>query len=154
VRNKLNIFTKGGDRLSYCFLYWAGGDIEMNKDQLIEKIHDDYSEKIYCGRLLDHVESYIRNYFHVVNEGIEKVRKYIAQEVAIEFDDRNSIASMRIKESSITFYRRQDKIDVAIVRNGNRQDDQIEVLVHVCKSRMYNKSIQEAMEDYMTSAFQ
>jgi hypothetical protein len=132
----------------------AGGDIEMNKDQLIEKIHYDYSEKIYFGRLLDHVESYIRNYFQVVNEGIEKVRKYIGQEVAIEFDDRNAIASMRIKENSITFYRRQDQIDVAIVRNGNRQDDQMEVIVNVCKSRMFNESIQEAMEEYMTLAFQ
>ena len=93
----------------------------MNKDQLIEKIHDDYSEKIYFGKLLDHVEIYIRNYFQVVNEGIEKVKRYIGQEVSVEFDDRNAIASMRIKESSIAFYRRQDRIDVAIIRNGNRR---------------------------------
>jgi len=125
----------------------------MNKNQLIEKIHDDYSEKIYFGKLLDHVEIYIRNYFQAVNEGIEKVKRYIGQEVSVEFDDRNAIASMRIKDSSITFYRRQDRIDVAIIRNGNRQDDQIEVLVNVCKSRLYNKSIQEAMEQYMTLAF-
>jgi hypothetical protein len=142
-RIELNIVTKE-----------AGGDIEMNKDQLINKIHEDFSEKVYIGKLLDQVEDYIRNYLKVVNQGIEKIRKYLGQEVEIEFDDRNAIAHIRIKESSIHFYRRQDRIDVAILRNGNKQEDQMIVMENVCKSRMYEKPIQEAMDKYINLAFQ
>jgi hypothetical protein len=126
----------------------------MNKDQLLNKIHEDYTEKINNGKLLDQVEDYIRNYLKVVNQGIEKIKKYLGQEVDIEFDDRNAFAHIRIKESSIHFYRRQDRIDVAILRNGNKQDDQMIVMENVCKSRMYEKPIQEAMNKYMSLAFQ
>jgi hypothetical protein len=126
----------------------------MNKDQLLHKIYEDYTEKINNGKLLDYVEDYIRSYLQVVNQGIEKIKKYLGQEIDIEFDDRNAIAHIRIKESSIHFYRRQDRIDVAILRNGNKQDDQIIVEDSVCHSRMYEKPIQAAMEQYMSLAFQ
>jgi hypothetical protein len=135
-------------------MYKAGGDSEMNKDQFINKIFEDYTEKIYMGKLLDHVEEYIRNYFKVVNESISKIKKYLGQEVTIEFDDRNAFVLIRIKENSIHFYRRQDRIDVAILRNGNKQDDQMIVMENVCKSRMYEKPIQEAMDKYISLAFQ
>jgi hypothetical protein len=126
----------------------------MNKDQLIKKIYDDYTEKINNGKLLDQVEGYIRSNLKAVNEGIEKIKKYLAQEIDIEFDDRNAFAHIRIKESSIHFYRRLDRIDVAILRNGQKQDDQMIVMENVCKSRMYEKPIQEAMDKYMGIAFQ
>jgi hypothetical protein len=135
-------------------MYKAGGDIEMNKEQLIQKIQEDYSEKIYTGKLLDHVEDYIKNYFKIVHQSMEKIKKYVGQEIVVEFDDRNSFACMRIKENSIHFYRRQDKIDVAIVRNGDKQEDQIRVMENVCKSRTYEQPIQEAMEKYMSIAFE
>lgn len=126
----------------------------MTKDQLIHKIHEDYSENIYAGKLLDQVEDYIRSYTKAINQGIDRIKKYLGQEVVIELDDRNALAYIRIKENSIHFYRRQDKIDVAIVRNGNKQDDQIRITENVCKSRLYEKSIQEAMDQYMSLAFQ
>src|SRR5665647_1519919 len=130
------------------------GDMGMTKDQLIHKIHEDYSENIYAGKLLDQVEDYIRSYTKAINQGIDRIKKYLGQEVVIELDDRNALAYIRIKENSIHFYRRQDKIDVAIVRNGNKQDDQIRITENVCKSRWYEKSIQEAMDQYMSLAFQ
>ena len=126
----------------------------MNKDQLLHKIHEDYTERIHDGKLLDHVEDYIRNYLQAINQGIEKIKKYVGQDMEIEFDDRNAIAHIRIKDNSIHFYRRQDRIDVAILRNGNKQDDQIIVQDHICQSRMYDTSIQAAMEQYMSLAFQ
>jgi class 3 adenylate cyclase len=132
----------------------AGGEIEMKRDQLIEKIYGDYTEQIYNGKLLDSVEDYIRNYVKVVNEGIEKIKKYIGREVVIEFDDRNAFAHIRIKENSINFYRKQDRIEVSILRNGDKRDDQIIVVENICKSRMYEKSIQEAMDKYINIAFQ
>jgi hypothetical protein len=121
---------------------------------LINKIHEDYAEKIQIGKLLDHVEEYIRSYLKVVDEGIKKIKKHVGYDVVIEFDDRNAFAYIRIKENSIHFYRRQEKIDAAIIRNGNKQEDQIIVMENVCRSRMYEKSIQEAMEKYMSLAFQ
>jgi hypothetical protein len=126
----------------------------MNKDQLLHKIHEDYTERIHNGKLLDYVEDYIRNYLQAVNHGIEKIKKYLGQEIDIEFDDRNAIAHIRIKESSVHFYRRQDRIDVVIQRNGNKQDDQIIVEANVCQSRMFENSIQTAMDQYMSLAFQ
>jgi hypothetical protein len=126
----------------------------MNRDQLIEKIYEDNTEKIYNGKLLDSVEDYIRNYLKIINEGIEKIKKYISRDVVIEFDDRNAFAHIRIKENAINFYRRQDRIEVSITRNGDKRDDQIIVIENVCKSRMYDKSIQEAMEKYISLTFQ
>jgi hypothetical protein len=131
-----------------------GGEIEMKRDQLIEKIYGDYAEQIYNGKLLDSVEDYIRNYVKVVNEGIEKIKKYIGREVVIEFDDRNAFAHIRIKENAINFYRKHDRIEVSILRNGDKRDDQIIVIENICKSRMYEKSIQEAMDKYINVAFQ
>jgi hypothetical protein len=126
----------------------------LNRDQLIEKIYEDNTEKIYNGKLLDSVEDYIRNYVKMINEGIEKIKKYISRDVVIEFDDRNAFAHIRIKENAINFYRRSDRIEVSITRNGDKRDDQIIVIENVCKSRMYEKSIQEAMEKYISLAFQ
>ncbi|QGQ94231.1 hypothetical protein EHS13_04575 [Paenibacillus psychroresistens] len=127
----------------------------MNKDQLLNKIHEDYTETIHNGKLLDHVEDYIRSYLKTIHQGLEKIQKYLGQEVEIEFDDCNAIAHIRIKANSIHFYRRQDRIDVSILRNGNKQDDQIIVSDNqVCHSRMYEKSIQTAMDQYMSLAFQ
>jgi hypothetical protein len=126
----------------------------MNKDQLLHKIHEDYTDRIHNGKLLDYVEDYIRNYLQAVNHGIEKIKKYLGQEIDIEFDDRNAIVHIRIKESSVHFYRRQERIDVVIQRNGNKQDDQIIVEAHVCQSRMFENSIQYAMDQYISLAFQ
>jgi hypothetical protein len=126
----------------------------MNKDQLLNKIHEDYAEKINNGKLLDHAEDYIRSFLRVVNQGIEKIKKHLGQEVDVEFDDRNAIAYIRIKESSIHFYRRQDRIDIVILRNGHKQEDQIIIADHVCQSRMFESSIQAAMEQYLSLAFQ
>jgi hypothetical protein len=125
----------------------------MNREQLIHKIYEDYTENIHHGKLLDSVEDYIRNYVNFVNEGIEKIKKYISREVDIEFDDRNAFAHIRIKENAISFYRRQDRIDVSITRNGDKREDQMIVSDTLCRSRMYDISIQEAMEKYMGIAF-
>jgi hypothetical protein len=130
-----------------------GGDFEMNREQLIAKIYEDFTENIYNGKLLDSVEDYIRNYVKVVNEGIEKIKKYISREVDIGFDDRNAFALLRIKENSITFYRRQDRIEVSITRNGDKREDQMIVVENQCRSRMYDITIQDAMEKYINLAF-
>jgi hypothetical protein len=126
----------------------------MKREQLIEKIYGDYTEQICNGKLLDSVEDYIRNYIKVVNDSIEKIRKYISREVVIAFDDRNAFAHIRIKENAINFYRRQDRIEVSILRNGDKRDDQIIVTENLCRSRMFEESIQEAMDKYISIAFQ
>jgi hypothetical protein len=130
-----------------------GGEFEMNREQFIHKIYDDYTENIHNGKLLDSVEDYIRNYVTFVNEGIGKIKKYISREVEIEFDDRNAFAHIRIKENSISFYRRQDRIEVAITRNGDKREDQMIVVENLCRSRMYDISIQDAMDKYINLAF-
>jgi hypothetical protein len=125
----------------------------MNREQFIHKIYEDYTEIIANGKLLDSVEEYIRNYVNFVNEGIGKIKKYISRELEIEFDDRNAFAHIRIKDNAVSFFRRQDRIDVAIVRNGDKREDQMIIVDNLCKSRMYDNSIQDAMENYITLAF-
>jgi hypothetical protein len=125
----------------------------MKREQLIHKIYEEQTENIHHGRLLDSTEDYIRNYVKFINEGIGKIKKYISREVEIEFDNRNAFAYIRVKENSIAFYRRQDRIDVSIVRNGDKREDQMLIDGHLCKSRMYDISIQEAMEKYVSLAF-
>jgi hypothetical protein len=125
----------------------------MNREQFIDKIYEDYTQNILNGKLLDSVEDYIRNYVNFVNEGIGKIKKYISREVEIEFDDRNAFAHIRIKENSISFYRRQDRIDVFISRNGDKREDQMIVVENLCRSRMYDNPIQETMETYINITF-